>query len=101
MSETHALCICPTSSTGKPSAYDRYWKWEKSVFFLRLKYGYFSYENAWICYMRPLFTPRSEAHFIMDVSTLFDDLWTVEQKHPLTAMIELGIPRIIFYITPI
>ncbi len=26
-----------------------------------------------------------EAHFIMDALALFDYVWTVEQKHPLTA----------------
>ncbi len=42
-----------------------------------------------------------EARFIMDARTLFDVFWTVEQKHPPTAMITLGIARTIFYITPI
>ncbi len=32
-----------------------------------------------------------EARFIMDERALFDVLWTVQQKHPLTAMITLGI----------
>ncbi len=36
--------------------------------------------------------PR-EAHFIMDAHTLSDILWTVHQKHPPTAMIELLIAR--------
>ncbi len=40
-----------------------------------------------------------ETRFIMDARTLFDDLWTVEQKHPPNAMIKLGIART--YITPI
>ncbi len=44
--------------------------------------------------------PR-EARFIMDVCALFGVLWTVEQKHPPTAMITLGIARTIFNITPI
>ncbi len=44
--------------------------------------------------------PR-EARFIMVECALFDVLWTVEQKHPPTAMITLGIARTIFYITPI
>ncbi len=43
----------------------------------------------------------SEAHFIMDVHALFDMFWTVEQKHPTTAMIMLGRARTIFYITQI
>ncbi len=40
-----------------------------------------------------------EACFIMDVRALFDVFWTVEQKHPPTAMITLGIARTMFYIT--
>ncbi len=32
-----------------------------------------------------------EARFIMDVRTLFDVFWTVEQKHPPTAVIMLVI----------
>ncbi len=31
----------------------------------------------------------------MDTRTIFDDLRTVEQKHQMTAMIELGIARTI------
>ncbi len=42
-----------------------------------------------------------EARFITDAHALFDVLWTVEQKHPPTAMITLGIARTIFNITPI
>ncbi len=42
-----------------------------------------------------------EAYFIMDAHALFDVFWTVEQKHPPTAMITLGIARTIFNITPI
>jgi len=42
-----------------------------------------------------------EARFITDVQSLFDDLWTVQLQHPLTAMIELGIARTIFNITMI
>ncbi len=42
-----------------------------------------------------------EARFIMDVHTLFDILWTVEQKHPPTAIITLGIARTNFNITAI
>ncbi len=42
-----------------------------------------------------------EARFIMDGCSLFDVLWTVEQKHPLNAMIMLGIVRTIFYVTQI
>ncbi len=50
-----------------------------------------------------LYSPpeQSEARFTMDARTLFDDSWTVEQKHPPTAMIKLGIARTIFNITPI
>ncbi len=40
-----------------------------------------------------------EARFIMDVRALFDVFWTVEQKHPPTAMIKLGRARTIFNIT--
>ncbi len=42
-----------------------------------------------------------EARFIMDSRTLFNVLWTVVQKHPLTAMLRLRRARTIFYITPI
>ncbi len=42
-----------------------------------------------------------EARFIMDAHALFDVFWTVEQKHPPTAMITFGIARTIFNITPI
>ncbi len=41
-----------------------------------------------------------EACFIMDVRALFNVFWTVEQKHPPTAMIELRSARTIFNITP-
>jgi len=36
-----------------------------------------------------------EARFTMDVCALFNVFWTVEQKHPPTAMITLRIARII------
>ncbi len=36
-----------------------------------------------------------EARFIMDARTLFDVLWTVQQKHPPTAMITIGIAKTI------
>ncbi len=39
-----------------------------------------------------------EACFIMDAHALFDVFWTVQQKHPPTAMITLGIARTIFNI---
>uniref|UniRef100_A0A671QSN8 Voltage-dependent L-type calcium channel subunit beta-2 n=1 Tax=Sinocyclocheilus anshuiensis TaxID=1608454 RepID=A0A671QSN8_9TELE len=42
-----------------------------------------------------------EALFIMDGCTLLDLLWTVEQKHPPTAIIKLERARTIFNITPI
>ncbi len=42
-----------------------------------------------------------EARFIIDARALFDVFWTVEQKHPLTAMIMLGRTRTIMNITPI
>ncbi len=42
-----------------------------------------------------------EACFIMDACTLFDLFWTVEQKHPPTAMITLAIARTIFLHNPI
>ncbi len=40
---------------------------------LHLKYGYFSYKNAWIRYKRPLFMPRSCVRHILlfDVRTSF------------------------------
>ncbi len=44
--------------------------------------------------------PR-EARFIIDTRALFEVFWTVEQKHPPTAMIMLGIARTIFNVTPI
>ncbi len=44
---------------------------------------------------------QCEAHFNMHAHALFDVFWTVEQKHAHTAMIQLGIARTIFYITPI
>ncbi len=37
-----------------------------------------------------------EARFIMDSRTLFNVLWTVVQKHPLTAMLRLRRARTIF-----
>ncbi len=40
-----------------------------------------------------------EARFIMDAHALFDVFWTVEQKHPVTAMIKLRRARTMFYIT--
>ncbi len=59
---------------------------------LYLKYGYFSYENAWIRNSRPLKAVKPcEACFIMDGCALFDIFWTVEPKHPPTAMIMLAI----------
>ncbi len=42
-----------------------------------------------------------EACFIMDARTLLNVFWTVQQKHPPTAMMTLGIARTIFNITPI
>ncbi len=48
----------------------------------------FSYKNAGILYRRPLFNPWSCVRH-----ALFDVFWTVEQKHPLTAMVMLGIAR--------
>ncbi len=42
-----------------------------------------------------------EACFILDACALFDILWTVEKKHPPTAMITLGRNGTIFNITPI
>ncbi len=40
-----------------------------------------------------------EACFITDARTLFDVLWTDEQKHPSAAMITLGRARTTFNIT--
>ncbi len=34
-----------------------------------------------------------EARFIMDAHALFDYFWTVEQKHPPTAILKLGRAR--------
>ncbi len=42
-----------------------------------------------------------EGCFIMDGCALFDYFWTVEQKHPPSAIIKLGRARTIFNITPI
>ncbi len=42
-----------------------------------------------------------EARFITDARTLLNMFWTVEQKHPPTAMIELRSARTFFNITPI
>ncbi len=42
-----------------------------------------------------------EARFIIDAHTLFNVSWTVVQKQPPTAMIELRSVRTIFNITPI
>ncbi len=55
-----------------------------------------SLQEAFIHVLEPC-----EAHFHMVAHTLFDDLWTVDQKHPPTAMIKLGIARTIFNIAPI
>ncbi len=41
-----------------------------------------------------------DACFITDARALFNVFWTVEQKHPPTAMIELRSARTIFNITP-
>ncbi len=62
-------------------------KWEKSVYTI-LKYWYFSYKNAPICYRRPLFTPWSHVRHVllMDGCALFDFFWTVAQKHPPSAI---------------
>ncbi len=37
-----------------------------------------------------------EARVIMDARALFDVLWIVQQKHPLSVIITLGIARTIF-----
>ncbi len=42
-----------------------------------------------------------EARFITDARTLFDVFWTVEQKHPPTAMIEIRRARANFNATTI
>ncbi len=42
-----------------------------------------------------------EARFITDARGLFDYFWTIEQKHPPTAILKLGRARIIFNISPI
>ncbi len=39
--------------------------------------------------------------FFMDLHTLFDVFWTVQQKYPLNAMIKFRIARTILTITPI
>ncbi len=62
------------------------------VFLLHLKYGYFSYKNAWIHYKRPLFTPRSHVmHILLWMCALY--LTCFGQLVPSTAMITLGIAR--------
>ncbi len=38
---------------------------------LRLKYGYFSYKNAWIRYRRPLFTPQSCVRHLLWIHALY------------------------------
>ncbi len=40
-----------------------------------------------------------KAHFITDATALFNVFWTVKEKHPPTAMIELRSARNFFYIT--
>ncbi len=64
---------------------------------LHLKYGYCSYKNAWICYSR-LYSPPGAVlgtfHYGR-ARALFDVFWTVEQKHPMTALTTLGIARTI------
>ncbi len=82
------ISLCFTHHRGILGVYDR----EKCL--LRLKYGYFSYKNAWIHYRRSLFM-SCEGCFIMDAHALFNVLWRVEQKHQLTAMITLGRARTI------
>ncbi len=67
--------------------------------------------EIWICFLQKRMDSLQEAFihspeqcnalFIMDGCTLFDVFWTVEQKHPPTAMIELRSTRAIFNITPI
>ncbi len=42
-----------------------------------------------------------EARFIMDAHALFDYFWTVEQKHPSTAILTPGRARQFFNITSI
>ncbi len=42
-----------------------------------------------------------KAHFIVDADALFEVFWTVQQKHPPTTMITLGIATTIFHITQI
>ncbi len=56
-----------------------------------------------IFYRRPLFIPPEpcDARFFMDSRSLFYVFWTVLQKHPLTAMIELKSVRTILNIIPI
>ncbi len=45
-----------------------------------------------------LYSPTAlcEAHFIMDASAVFDFFWTVEEKHPPTAILTLGKERDFF-----
>ncbi len=44
----------------------RLWRLEevREMCLLCLKYGYFSYKNAWICNRRPLFIPRSHVRHV-------------------------------------
>ncbi len=64
------------------------------IFFLQKRMD--SQQDAFIHLPEPC-----EAHFIMDACALFGVFWTIEQKHPPTAMIMLGIARTFFNITPI
>ncbi len=47
-----------------------------------------------------IFSASLNTAFIMDVCTLFDYFWTVEQKHPATPFLTLGSAKF-FYITRI
>ncbi len=68
---------------------------------LRLKYGYFSYKNAWIRYRRPLFMPRSRVrHVLLWMRALYLTCFGLLKRNtPPTATITLGIARTIFNIT--
>ncbi len=83
------------SSTLLRSSLITEWKWEKSVYNV-LNMDIFLTKNT----TGGVYSPPEpcEACFIMDGCTLFDFFWTVEQKHPFTAIIKLGRARIIFNI---
>ncbi len=62
------------------------------------KYGYLSFKNAWICFRRRLFTPRSrERHGLLWMCALYLTTFGLLKKNT-TLILALGRARIIFYI---